>query len=119
MFPEGFHPQANRRKKDMTGAAPFFTRTQRPTRYIIIDFGMSSRYDPGDASPREESLIGGDKTVPEFLKGQAYHDPYKADIYYAGNLIRTEFMQVRFSLLLTLPPHVFQGTSHPYRHSRI
>ena len=112
MFPEGFHPQANRRKKDMTGTAPFFTRTQRPTRYIIIDFGMSSRYDPSDVSPHEESLIGGDKTVPEFLKGHAYHDPYKADIYYAGNLIRTEFMQVNFSLLFTLPPHVF-SKGHP------
>ncbi|KIM37420.1 hypothetical protein M413DRAFT_77141 [Hebeloma cylindrosporum] len=93
MFPEGFHPQADRRKKDMSGPAPFFTRTQRPTRYIIIDFGMSTQYNPGNLSPREKSLIGGDKTVPEFLKGEEYHDPYKTDIYYVGNLIRTEFMQ--------------------------
>ena len=62
---------------------------------------MSSRYDPSDVSPHEVSLIGGDKTVPEFLKGQPYHDPYKTDIYYVGNLIRTEFMQVRSSLLAT------------------
>jgi len=101
MFPTGFHPQNDLRTKDGSRSAPFFTRTQRPTRYIIIDFGMSSRYDPSDVSPHEVSLIGGDKTVPEFLKGQPYHDPYKADIYYAGNLIRTEFMQVRSSLLPT------------------
>jgi len=112
MFPDGFHPQSNMRTKEAASAASYFTRTQRPTRYIIIDFGMSSRYDPNDVSPREQSLIGGDKTVPEFLKGEPYHDPYKADIYYAGNLIRTEFMQVRSLFFLTLCPHVlFQG--HP------
>jgi hypothetical protein len=105
MFPDGFHPQANLRTKDATDTASYFTRTQRPTRYIIIDFGMSSRYDPSDVSPREHGLIGGDKTVPEFLKGEPYHDPYKADIYYVGNLIRTEFMQVRLLLFLTLFPH--------------
>ena len=76
MFPKGFHSQKNLRTKDARGIASFFTRTQRPTRYIIIDFGMSSRCD---VSPREVGLIGGDKTVPEFLKGQPYHDPYKTD----------------------------------------
>jgi len=105
MFPDGFHPQAILRTKDATDTASYFTRTQRPTRYIIIDFGMSSRYDPSDVSPREHSLIGGDKTVPEFLKEEPYHDPYKADIYYVGNLIRTEFMQVGLLLFLTLFPH--------------
>jgi len=108
MFPDGFHPQAIMRTKEATSAASYFTRTQRPTRYIIIDFGMSSRYDPNDVSPREQSLIGGDKTVPEFLKRQPYHDPYKADIYYVGNLIRTEFMQVRLLLIvLSVVPHNF------------
>jgi len=105
MFPDGFHPQAIMRTKEATGTASSFTRTQRPTRYIIVDFGMSSRYDPNDASPREKGLIGGDKTVPEFLNGQPYHDPYKADIYYVGNLIRTEFMEVRLLLLHALFPH--------------
>ena len=101
MFPKGFHPQNDLRTQNGRHSAPFFTRTQRPTRYIIIDFGMSSRYDPSDVSPREVSLIGGDKTVPEFLKGQPHHDPYKTDVYYVGNLIRTEFMLVRTSLLPT------------------
>jgi len=120
MFPKGFHSQDNLRTKGPRGIAPFFTRTQRPTRYIIIDFGMSSRYDPSDVSPREVSLIGGDKTVPEFLKIQPYHDPYKTDIYYVGNLIRTEFMQVRSSLLLTvLFTFSLLGTSRPYPHPRI
>ena len=95
MFPDGFHSQEILRSKDLKGNAPFFTRTQRPTRYIIIDFGMSSRYDPDDLSPQEENLIGGDKTVPEFLNPQLTHDPYKTDIYYVGNLIQTEFISVR------------------------
>jgi len=120
MFPKGFHSQKNLRTKDAKDSAPFFTRTQRPTRYIIIDFGMSSRYNPSDVSPREVGLIGGDKTVPEFLKGQQYHDPYKTDIYYVGNLIRTEFMQVRSSLLLTVLFTFFLlGTPRPYSHPGI
>ena len=106
MFPKGFHSQDILRSKDMKGNAPFFTRTQRPTRYIIIDFGMSSRYDPSDVSPIEESLIGGDKTVPEFLKIQLTHDPYKTDIYYVGNLIRTEFIQVRLLSIFPAPLHI-------------
>ena len=102
MFPEGFHAQKILRTKDMKRTAPLFTRTQRPTWYVIIDFGLSSRYHPSDVSPREPCLEGGNKTVPEFLKPQPFHDPYKTDIYYVGNLIRTEFIQVR--QLLSIPP---------------
>lgn len=83
MFPDGFHPQAIMRTKDATGTASYFTITQRPVRYIITDFGMSSRYDPNDLSPQK----------------------YKDDIYYIGDLIRTEFIQVSLLLLLTLFPH--------------
>ncbi|KIM35903.1 hypothetical protein M413DRAFT_78958 [Hebeloma cylindrosporum] len=94
MFPDGFHTQEDEWNKTMTGPVRAFTRTQYPRRYFIIDFGMSSRYDPNDKSSRSEHcLIGGDKTVPEFLRGDEFHDPFKADIYYTGNLIRTEFMQ--------------------------
>jgi len=38
-FPEGFHLQVNLRKQDMPGAGPFFTKTQRPTRYSIATAG--------------------------------------------------------------------------------
>ena len=96
IFPDGFHTQEDEWNKTMTGPARVFTRTQYPRRYFIIDFGMSSRYDPSTTTaPREHCLIGGDKTVPEFLRGEEFHDPFKADVYYAGNLIRTEFMQAR------------------------
>ena len=72
---------------------------------------MSSRYDPSDLSPEEQCLFGGDKTVPEFLKEQLIHDPYKTDIYYVGNLIRTEFIQVRLSSFFPAPSsHLFLGT---------
>ena len=94
MFPDGFHTQRDEFNKTMTGPAGAFTRTQYPRRYFIIDFRMSSRYDSSTKSPGEYFLIGGDKTVPEFLRGDEFHDPFKADIYYAGSVIRTEFMRV-------------------------
>ena len=77
---------------------------------------MSSRYDPSTTTaPREHCLIGGDKTVPEFLRGDEFHDPFKADVYYAGNLIRTEFMQVRrFPSIWNVLLH-YTGTSITWR----
>jgi hypothetical protein len=96
MFPNGFNTQEDERNKTMTVPARAFNKTQYPRRYFIIDFGISSRYDSSTTTaPREYCLIGGDKAVPEFLRGEEFHDPFKADVYYAGNLIRTEFMQVR------------------------
>ena len=86
MFPDGFHTQRDELNKTMTGPARAFTRTQYP---IIIDFGMTSRYDPSTTTaPRKHRLIGNDKTVPEFLRGEEFHDSFKADVYYTGNLCR-------------------------------
>ena len=95
MFPDGFHKQEDEWNKTMTGPAQAqFTQTQYPRRYFIIDFGMSFRYDPSNESPYDYGLIGGDKTVPEFLRGEELHNLFKANVYCADNLIRTEFMQV-------------------------
>jgi len=69
IFPDGFHTQEDEFNKTMTGPARAFARTQYPRRYFIID-----------------CLIG--------YQRDKFHDPFKADIYYAGNFIRTEFMRV-------------------------
>ncbi|KAI0363015.1 hypothetical protein BV20DRAFT_1070510 [Pilatotrama ljubarskyi] len=94
MYPNMFHPQAQDRARDWKGAAKHYTRTARPVRYHFIDFGLSRRYNPEDVPPREHPILGGDKTVPEF---QIYDgepiDPFPTDIYYIGNMIRTNVLR--------------------------
>ncbi|KAM5533173.1 hypothetical protein V8D89_013129 [Ganoderma adspersum] len=70
-----------------------FTRTERPVKYYYIDFGISRRYAPDDISPLEDIIVGGDKSVPEFQGTDEPQNPFWTDIYYLGNLIRTDFLQ--------------------------
>lgn len=44
----------------------------------------------------ERILRGGDKSAPEHNKGLQYCDPFPTDVYYLGNLIKNEFIAVRF-----------------------
>lgn len=96
MFPEGFHPIATSRKPDYTGDAKYYTRTQRPHKYYIIDFGLSCFYDPANEPPQDYPIVGGDKSVPEFQGDGVYnlYNPFPTDIYYLGNMIRQDFLLV-------------------------
>jgi len=99
IFPEGYHPISNNRKRDFSGKAKRFTRTQRPPKYYLIDFGLSRRYNPEDGPPLELPILGGDKSVPEFQKSpRPPCNPFPTDVYYVGNMIRQDFMQVCHSL---------------------
>ncbi|TFK74309.1 hypothetical protein BDN72DRAFT_789580 [Pluteus cervinus] len=71
----------------------FFTRTQRPPTYFLIDFGISRRYDPSNTNPLEEPIYGGDKTVPEFETDKEAFNPFQTDIYYMGNMIRKSLIE--------------------------
>ncbi|KAH9983844.1 kinase-like domain-containing protein [Russula vinacea] len=68
MYPKGFHPVQIDRSRDFRGTAKRFTRTWRPTRYYLIDFGLSRRYSSRNAL--DEPLRGGDKTAPEHRLGR-------------------------------------------------
>ncbi len=72
-----------------------FSRTEHPVKYYYVDFGISCRYAPDDASPLEDIIVGGDKSVPEFEDTNEPQNPFWTDIYYLGNLIRTGFLEVR------------------------
>ena len=85
MFPEGYHPRRDLRKPDLSGPAKSYTRTQRPSKYFIIDFGMSRRYECDNDSPME-------LTVTE--KGVQLQNPFQVDIYLAGELLRQGFLDV-------------------------
>ncbi|KAJ7434800.1 kinase-like domain-containing protein [Mycena galericulata] len=96
LFPNGFHPQRPSLTPDLSAKAKHYTRTQRPVKYYFIDFGISSKFEPGEDT-RVDVIIGGDRTVPEFLSAIAKDeferlDPFPTDIYYLGNMIRMEFL---------------------------
>jgi hypothetical protein len=92
MYPNGFHPIKNNRSRNFEGAAKVYTRTQRPPVYYLIDFGLSRHYISRDET--DEPLRGGDKSAPEH-RSRRRCNPFQTDIYYIGNLVRHEFIEVR------------------------
>lgn len=98
-FPNMYHPRETNKNRNFMGKAKFYTRTVRPTKYFLIDFGLSKRYNLDDGEPSELPIIGGDKTVPEF-QGEGYDEPsnpFRTDIYYLGNMVRESYLLVSFS----------------------
>ena len=95
MYPNSFHPVAIERSKDFRRLAKAYSRTRCPSRYVLIDFGLSRRYDPADGPPVDVPIHGGDKSAPELQEGKTSYDPFPTDVYYLGNLVREEYMEVR------------------------
>ncbi|KAG9310555.1 kinase-like domain-containing protein [Chiua virens] len=92
LYPELFHPVETSLRMDYRGRAKHLTRTQRPPKYYLIDFGISRRYDPSDTNPREVPIWGGDKDVPEFQNSNQPLNPFPTDVFYIGNAIRKDFL---------------------------
>ncbi|KAJ7680947.1 kinase-like domain-containing protein [Mycena polygramma] len=84
--PKSQHPMDPMRTPDWRRRGSPSTRTRRPVKYYIIDFGISKLYDPDQPRPLEH-YYGGDKTLPEFQAG-ALCDPFASDIYCLGNTFR-------------------------------
>ena len=95
MYPDSFHPADPRKSKDFRRKAKGYSRTRRPTRYLLIDFGHSRFYDPANGPPLDQPLSGGDKSAPEHRDGKTPCNPFPTDVYYLGNLVREDYMQVR------------------------
>ena len=89
-----YHPIDPDRSRDWNGFAKTYTRTKRPVKYYLIDFGISRKYDANVTAPLEEQIMGGDRTVPEFRNFDGPCDPFPTDIYYIGNVVRQEFLHV-------------------------
>lgn len=94
MFPESFHPAAIDRSKDFRRKAKWYSRTRRPTKYLLIDFGLSRRYDPANGPPLDTPLRGGDKSAPEHQDRVTPCNPFPTDVYYLGNLVREYYILV-------------------------
>ena len=94
MFPESFHPAVIDKSKDFRRKAKCYSRTRCLTRYLLIDFGLSRRYDPANGPPLDLPVRGCDKSAPEHQDRVTRCNPFPTDVYYLGNLIREDFMQV-------------------------
>lgn len=104
MYPDSFHPVDMGRSKDFRHDVKGYSRTRRPTRYLLIDFGLSRQYELSGEPPLDEPLRGGDSTAPEHQDGKTRCNPFPTDVYYLGNLVRRCYMQVRvYSLFNEIP----------------
>ncbi|KAG1863837.1 hypothetical protein F4604DRAFT_1625791 [Suillus subluteus] len=96
LYVEPYHPVNRRMKRDYSGYARHYTRTQRPPKYYFIDFGLSRQYDAQEDNPLEYPIFGGDKSVPEFQNSADIPlNPFPTDVYYLGNVIRQEFLNTK------------------------
>lgn len=94
----------NRSTKYFHRKAKRYSRTQRPTKYFLIDFGLSRRFDPVNGSPLDNPYCGGDHSAPEHRDRVTPCNPFPTDVCYLGNLVRVEYMQVQvFSVFF--PPY--------------
>lgn len=94
MYPDSFHPADIRRSKDFRRKARGYSRTWRPTRYLLIDFGLSRLYDPTNGPTLDDPVRGGDKSAPEHQDDKTPCNPFPTDVYYLGNLVREDYIQV-------------------------
>ncbi|KAJ7601848.1 hypothetical protein DFH06DRAFT_1311739 [Mycena polygramma] len=105
MYPTGFYTGNARyahRTSDLSARAKGFTRTQRPSKYYWIDYGLSV-LAPADALL--PYVRGGDKNIPETQQRASVANPFAADVWWMGNLIQEHLME-RYSGLQCLKPLV-------------
>ncbi|KAF7311452.1 Protein kinase domain-containing protein [Mycena kentingensis (nom. inval.)] len=91
LFPYGFHPLFDYRDPRGVHPARHITRTECWPRYFLIDFGLSRRYDPTHGPPDEDIIYGADKPPPEHRQLVSCN-PFPTDIYFLGNLLKTDFL---------------------------
>ncbi len=88
------HPRDPNRSYDFKRKVKQHTRTERPTRYYIIDFGLSRKFSPGEELIAPVSY-GGDKSVPEYKDPlRRVSNPFAIDVYCLGSMIREWFVDV-------------------------
>ena len=93
MHPNGLYPIEINRNKSSEGTAVAYTRTQHhpASVYYLICSGLSRQYTSRDVT--DEPLPGVDTSALEY-RLQGLCNPFQADIYCIGNLVRQEFMEV-------------------------
>ncbi|KAG9105415.1 hypothetical protein FRC07_009299, partial [Ceratobasidium sp. 392] len=101
LYDELFHPYYQDLNLDAQDLVwPKYHRSQRPLRYYYIDFGYATWFrDP--TSPRLRAGTHAKEAAPEQDLGP--YDPFKADIYQLGALLRRDLIPNYKSLRFLLP----------------
>ncbi|QRV72204.1 kinase domain protein [Ceratobasidium sp. AG-Ba] len=102
LFDEPTHPFHIHRSLDgKRSIRPKFVRSQRPVRYYYIDFGFA-KWFRDTTNPRTVVGAQAKERAPEQVQGRAY-DPFRADIYQLGAIIRRDLIPVRVFTWLFYP----------------
>ncbi|CAE6483119.1 unnamed protein product [Rhizoctonia solani] len=91
-------------------ALPKYQRSQRPVRYYYIDFGYAKWFQ----DPTQTHVVQGihaRERAPEQLEG--LYDPFKADIYQLGAIMRRDLIPVDM-YFPPLPPTAHLATELPF-----
>ncbi|KAB5588852.1 Pkinase domain-containing protein [Ceratobasidium theobromae] len=102
LYNEPFHPFSQYLTLDgKRSIRPRYTRSQRNTQYYYIDFGYAKWF----RNPDEPHTVTGSRArepTPEQLAGEPY-DPFKADIYQLGAILRRDLIPKYPTLRFLLP----------------
>ncbi|KAG6827045.1 hypothetical protein H0H92_013390 [Tricholoma furcatifolium] len=92
------------KQRDFSGRSTVVaSRTLKPVRYYVIDFGISRQYLPGITPRLELPPWGGDDSVPEHSSPNAPAcDPFPVDVYCLGNYIRRFFLVRTYVSILNM-----------------
>ncbi|KDQ64118.1 hypothetical protein JAAARDRAFT_27741 [Jaapia argillacea MUCL 33604] len=101
LYPRGWHPIRTNCGPDGVRELPPAARIDCPVRYYFIDFGLATRFLPGD-SCEVVGAKGRDQDVPE-LSNTIPYDPFKVDIFILGHLYQTDFHDKYLGLDFLLP----------------
>ncbi|KAG9111069.1 hypothetical protein FRC07_008113, partial [Ceratobasidium sp. 392] len=96
LYDEPFHPF--RQFRSLDGKRPLYPRylrSQRPVRYYYIDFGYAKWFRRED-EPRMVVGWRAREQTPEQVEGLPY-DPFRADVFQLGAIIRRDLIPVRHS----------------------
>ncbi|KAF9073652.1 kinase-like domain-containing protein [Rhodocollybia butyracea] len=92
MYTRQWHPNDPKKRYDWSGRALHHSRTRRPPRYYLIDFGFSRECDPSRPRPPELAIRSGGYFPPE-AREDTPCDPFATDVFLLGNMMYTAFLE--------------------------
>jgi hypothetical protein len=98
LYPSSFNPVFIDKSVDLRTSAKHLSRRQASPKYYLVDFGLSRRYSAQERPPSEPIILGADKSPPEHRHPALVCDPFPTDIYYLGNMVKSDLLQVTTTL---------------------